>query len=39
MFTRFSYKKHFYKQRQTKTGKKQAKAKQNHAAEPLLFEN
>ena len=39
MFTRFSYKQHFYKQRQTKIGKKQAKAKQHHAAELLLFEN
>ena len=39
MFTRFFYKQHFYKQHQTKIGKKQAKAKQHHAAELLLFEN
>ena len=39
MFTRFFYKQQFHKQRQTKIGKKQAKAKQRYAAELLLFEN
>ena len=37
--TKFVFTGFFYKQRQVKIGKKQAKAKQHHAAELLLIEN